>query len=148
MERTFDGVSKLGNLVTDLIDMAYPDHDFVLLNEGGFRSIWLPGVLQYQHFYNMFPFSNRLISFEMTGHELIKTLEILQSGKKGFYPTKKLKQHIRVNKDGSRELINATFIDGCQIEPGKSYRGVSLYFFIDGGDDFQYVKDNIYTLRK
>jgi hypothetical protein len=53
----------LGNLVTDLVDMACPGHDFVLLNEGGFRAIWFPGVLQFQHFYNMFPFSNQIISF-------------------------------------------------------------------------------------
>lgn len=61
----------LGNLITDLMDLAYPDHDFILMNSGGFRTTWFPGVLQFQHFYNMFPFPNRLVSFEMTGYELI-----------------------------------------------------------------------------
>ena len=53
LERKFDCESKLGNLITNLIDMAFPDNDFVLLNEGGFRTVWFPGILQYQHFYNM-----------------------------------------------------------------------------------------------
>ena len=67
LERTFEGESRLGNLVTDLLSAACPAHDFVLLNEGGFRSVWYPGVLQFQHFYNMFPFTNYLVSFDITG---------------------------------------------------------------------------------
>lgn len=32
LERKFDRESPLGNLVTDLVDLACPGHDFVLLN--------------------------------------------------------------------------------------------------------------------
>jgi 2',3'-cyclic-nucleotide 2'-phosphodiesterase (5'-nucleotidase family) len=138
----------LGNLITDLIDMAFPDNDFVLINEGGFRTVWFPGVLQYQHFYNMFPFTNRLISFEMSGHELVETLKVLQSGRKSFYPTKKLRQHVRIFSNGTRQLTKVAFSDGSEIELGRNYRGISIDFLLKGGDDFSKVVGSIYTLRK
>lgn len=84
----------------------------------------------------------------MTGHELIKTLQILQAGKKSFYPTKNLKQKVRVYPNGTREVINVTFYDGTPIEESKTYRGVSLDFLLSGGDDFQNVMGKIYSLRK
>ena len=130
LERTFEGESRLGNLVTDLLSAACPAHDFVLLNEGGFRSVWYPGVLQFQHFYNMFPFLNTVLSFEITGAELLKTLEILQAGKKSFYPTKNLKQRVTVYGNGTRQLTSATFADGTPFEDNRTYRGVSMNFLL------------------
>lgn len=35
---------------------ATPGTDFALINTGAFRTEWTPGAIQYQHFYNMFPF--------------------------------------------------------------------------------------------
>ncbi len=96
----------------------------------------------------MFPFNNDLISFEMTGFELIKTLQVLQAGKKAYYPTKNLKQRVRVYPNGTKELASVTFYDGTPIEESKTYRGVSLDFLMSGGDDFQNVIGKIYSLRK
>lgn len=58
-----DREGMLNNLVTDLMDLAYPDNDFVLFNTGGMRSVWYPGEIQVRHFYNMFPFPNNLAYF-------------------------------------------------------------------------------------
>jgi 5'-nucleotidase len=146
LERDFEGESRLGNLATDLMDMAFPGHDLVLTNEGGFRTIWTPGVLQYQHFYNMFPFPNQVVAFDITGAELLKTLEVLQTGKKAYYPTKHLRQHVTLLSDGSRRLGEVTFADGRPIELEKTYRGLSLDFLIAGGDDFAHVR-KFYTPR-
>lgn len=41
--------------------------DFALINSGGFRAEWMPGLIQYKHFYNMFPFDNDIQVFELTG---------------------------------------------------------------------------------
>lgn len=94
---------------------AVPDVHVVIANSGGFRSIWIPGVIQFQHFYNMFPFSNTLVSFEMTGKELLDTLEIIQSGAKAFYPTKGLKQKVGLSILGTKKLMEAKFYDGKVI---------------------------------
>ena len=43
LEPIRDREGMLNNLVTDLMDQAYTDNDFVLFNTGGMRSIWYPG---------------------------------------------------------------------------------------------------------
>lgn len=67
MERIYNYENDLGNLITNLMHAVVPNADFVITNAGGFRSVWIPGIIQYQHFYNMFPFSNTINSFDMTG---------------------------------------------------------------------------------
>jgi 2',3'-cyclic-nucleotide 2'-phosphodiesterase (5'-nucleotidase family) len=60
--------TELGNLVADLYFKAGQGNvDFSLVNPGSFRTTWNPGMLQYQHFYNMFPFENKLETFVVTG---------------------------------------------------------------------------------
>lgn len=73
---------------------------------------------------------------------------MIQRGKKGFYPTKKIKQWIYQYSNGTRKFCRALFSDGCEIELGKPYRGLSIDFLMNGGDDFKSVIGNIYTLRK
>ncbi len=92
-----------------------PGNDFVITNPGSFRTTWTPGILQFQHFYNMFPFSNTLNSFEMTGKELIDTLTILQSGSKGFYQTYGLSQVVSLSASGVRKFISAKLYNGTEI---------------------------------
>lgn len=122
------------------MNSACPGNDFVITNAGGFRTTWFPGIIQYQHFYNMFPFANTLVSFEISGKELIDVLTIVQSGKDGFYPTYGLKQTVSLAGNGTRRFIKATFSDGSEIEPTKNYKGLSLKFLMDGGDDFKDIK--------
>ena len=59
---------------------ALPNADFVVINPGGLRTEWYPGVVQYRHYYNMFPFINSLVSFDITGAELIAMLTAIQGG--------------------------------------------------------------------
>ena len=68
--------------MTNMMKAAVPSCDVVILNAGGFRTTWIPGVIQFQHFYAMFPFANTVNSFDMTGKELLDTLNIIQSGPK------------------------------------------------------------------
>lgn len=108
------------------MNAAVPGCDAVIINSGGFRTTWVPGVLQYQHFYNMFPFINTIISFEMSGQELLDTLNILQSGAKGFYPTYGLSQVVSLSSSGVKKLISAKFYNGTEINPQQNYRIVSI----------------------
>lgn len=147
LTRVYREESELANLITDLIEAALPC-DFVIVNSGGFRSTWLPGVLQFQHFYNMFPFSNQLVSFEMNGYELIETLKVLQAGRKGFYPVRGLKQIVSLSLNGTARFVSATWANGQPIDLARNYRGVTINFLLEGGDDFKDVMGKVYTLRK
>jgi 2',3'-cyclic-nucleotide 2'-phosphodiesterase (5'-nucleotidase family) len=46
---------------------AVPTAEFVIINPGLLRTEWFPGFIQEQHFYNMFPFGNKLVSIDITG---------------------------------------------------------------------------------
>lgn len=76
---------ELANLINDLIHKNFTFADFTVLNMGGFRTTWIPGIILEQHLYNMFPFDNVFKSFNISGAELWKTLEIIQSGDAGLY---------------------------------------------------------------
>ena len=67
LEISFKKENELANIMTTVTHNAIPSVDFVILNPGGFRTSWVPGVIQYQHFYNMFPFDNILYSFDILG---------------------------------------------------------------------------------
>lgn len=57
----------MANLVNNLIHGNFSFADFSVLNMGGFRTSWLPGVILEQHLYNMFPFDNVFMSFSISG---------------------------------------------------------------------------------
>ena len=58
---------ELSNLITSLMHDAVLSADFVIINPGGLRTQWYPGYIQEQNFYNMFPFDNYLVSFDILG---------------------------------------------------------------------------------
>lgn len=74
---------------------AVPGADVALLNTGGFRSTWIPGVIQYQHFYNMFPFNSLVQTFVLNGTELKQMFRILQAGPNGFYTAGNLQMEVQ-----------------------------------------------------
>ena len=84
----------------------------------------------------------------MTGQELIDTLNVLQSGAKGFYPTYGLSQVVSLSSSGVRKLISAKFYNGTEIVLTENYRVMSLNFLTQGGDDFKDVIGKVYTVRK
>lgn len=126
---------------------AVPSADFVIINPGGLRTEWYPGFIQEQHFYNMFPFQNYLQTFDIMGSELLKLLEVVQAGPLGFYHTAGLQLTVTANGGSSHKLINAAWINGEPIIPDRQYRGMSIDFLLQGGDDFKDAMGKVYTLR-
>jgi 2',3'-cyclic-nucleotide 2'-phosphodiesterase (5'-nucleotidase family) len=126
---------------------AVPEADFVIINPGGLRTQWYPGVIQYQHLYNMFPFTNYLISFDITGAELMQMLAVVQAGPLGFYPMFGVTQVVGIDRQNNHRFISATLADGSPIDPEKTYRGLTIDFLINGGDDFNQVINKTYTPR-
>ncbi len=127
---------------------AMPSLDFVIVNPGGFRTSWVPGILQYQHFYNMFPFENMLMSFDILGKELLDMLVLIQNGDKGFYHTWGIQQVVTFNTTNNKTgFVSAKWINGSTIEQDVVYRGVTSDFLLNGGDDFSKVIGKVYRPR-
>jgi 2',3'-cyclic-nucleotide 2'-phosphodiesterase (5'-nucleotidase family) len=95
----------------------------------------------------MFPFTNYLVTFDILGSELLEMLKIVQAGPLGFYHTSGLRLTVAANGGVNHRLINATMYDGSPIIRDRMYRGMSIDFLLQGGDDFKDVMGKTYTLR-
>ena len=111
------------------------------------RSTWFPGYIQYQHFFAMFPFNNEMVSFDMTGEEMINVFKEVQYGVRGIFATKGLKETIRIHANGTKQYLNITLYNGTAIDPKRTYRGISLKYLMLGRGHFVSAKSKIYTLR-
>ena len=135
----------LGDITTDVIKEV-GNADVAILNEGALRTFWMTGPITREYIYNMFPFNNIIVTVEMTGEELKKTLHIIQSGKKSFYPTSGVCQNVTTLP--TKSLINVKFYNNVEIDDKKTYVVATIDFLLKGkgGDDFVEVL-NWYTLR-
>lgn len=125
----------LGNIAADALK-AKTNSDFSVLNFGALRSTWFPGNIKVEHLWNMFPFDNFIVSFEMTGAEVKRMLKVLQGGKKGLYSTAGVTQKVYTNP---HELIEVKMFDGSEIVDAKTYKVATVDFLLGGGDDFKDV---------
>ena len=139
--------NELSNLVTSLMIESVPSADFVIINSGGLRTVWYPGYILEQNFYNMFPFDNYLISFDILGSELIAMQTVIQAGALGFYPSAGLRVTVSEKGRSDHKFVNATLYNGDPIVLDKMYRGLSIDFLLQGGDDFKGVINKVYTVR-
>ncbi|RKQ33240.1 5'-nucleotidase C-terminal domain-containing protein [Oceanobacillus halophilus] len=63
----------LGNLIADGMNWAM-DSDFAMTNGGGIRDILLAGPITWGELYNILPFGNTLMKYEITGADLYPIL--------------------------------------------------------------------------
>ena len=133
--------TSLGNLYCDIVKRL-TNADISVLNAGGFRNSWNPGIISIANIYGMSPFENRVVSFEMTGKEVKMMLKEIQGGRYSFYPTSGLK--LVVSKKPKKSLISAKLYDGVYerdiIENQVYVVGTVDFNLPFGGDDFRAVK--------
>ena len=141
LQHTKHGESALGNLMTNIMK-AITKSDISIMNSGGFRTIWSEGKISFADIYNMFPFNNYIVSFEMTGLEIKRMLKIIQKGTFSFYATSGDKETVLITQ-GKKNLIDIILFDGMyekEIINDKNYTVSTIdYCIIDGGDDFSDV---------
>ena len=134
--------SEMGNFVADAIRNNC-NSDVVVLNHGTMRVNWQQGVFSVYDLYETIPFEDKIVSFEVTGEELISIIHTLQEGYLGFYITSGLKQNVC---SSPHSLINVTLEHGIEIDKDKTYKVGTVKFMLMGGDDFTKVL-NYYVPR-
>ena len=135
MEITKKTESSLGNFVSDAMQHA-TKADLVILNRGVIRRNWDQGELTYNVLFETIPIDNYVVTFEMTGHEFVETMRIIQKGFMGYYSTTGVQQMIC--KD-SRKIIDIRFINQTDIDLDRVYTIATTNFMVYGGDDFHEV---------
>jgi 2',3'-cyclic-nucleotide 2'-phosphodiesterase (5'-nucleotidase family) len=136
------GAGSLGNLVTDAIraeasrKLGKPIV-LAVTNSGGLRkNVIAEGDLRLRDIFELLPFENALVAFDLTGAQLLDLLRVVvsrrhaQSGARIKY---------RINSDKQQELESARLlIDGVEkeIDPAATYTVISIDYLLNvtGGD--------------
>ncbi len=144
-----DAESIFGNLIVTMIQKV-TNSDLSIINSGGFRTEWAEGNISMENIESMFPFSNNIVSFQMTGKEIKKMFSIIQTGYYAYYLTSGVNQIILdygdYKKIGSIKLYDGVYEK--EIENDKNYTiGTYDFLILYGGDDFKKIL-NWYTIKE
>ena len=140
------GGGSLGNFVTDGIrteasgKLGKP----ILLavtNSGGMRkSIIAEGKLTFRDVFELLPFENALVAFDLTGEQVLDLLRVVTSHRDA---QSGMRIKYRVNSDKQLELENAKFlVDGVEkeIDPAAVYTVISIDYLLNvTGSDYAAV---------
>ena len=136
------GAGSLGNFVSDGIraeasgKLGRP----ILLavtNSGGLRkSVIAEGKLTYRDVFELLPFENALVAFDLTGQQVLDLLHVVVSNRDA---QSGMRIKYRVNTDKQLELESAKFlVDGVEkeIDPAAVYTVISIDYLLNvtGGD--------------
>lgn len=115
---TNDGDHGLGNLLADAMNWSM-ESDFAMMNGGGIRDSLLAGEVTWGNLYNIQPFGNTLMTFEVTGADLYPIINEQLSPIYGpDYSIAGL--HYIWNKE-LNEVVTITFPDGTPIDEDAVY---------------------------
>ena len=147
---TFEGFDKikvdksgdciLCNTYLDAI-VGIKNVDFAIINRGIFPEELVPSTLTRRDFYNQMPYLDKICTVEVTGEELKKIVGTVQSVGKAFYPSSNLKQTIKMDEHGNKEVTDIEiYINGIPtpIEDDKIYKMASSMYVLSetSGEDF------------
>ncbi|WP_372644835.1 5'-nucleotidase C-terminal domain-containing protein, partial [Ancylomarina sp.] len=115
----FSNKDELGSLMTDAINWKL-ETDIAFQNSGGIRS-WLPlGDIKVKHVYELDPFNNEVILFEMTCDEI---RSLINSGGNGDLKVAGIQYRYM-----SQDDIQLENYDGSPIDETRTYQvGISSY---------------------
>lgn len=155
-----DQETNLADFVTDAIywqvDQASAAPDAVVLNAGAVRKSIKAGEIQRLDIYNVFPFNNQLCTIEVTGAELLETLEAAtQSSPEpatAFPQVSQIKYTLDTTvpyKRGERypgttyyapaapgSRVTITEVGGKAFDPEATYTIATIDFVASGGDTY------------
>ncbi|TKX85227.1 bifunctional metallophosphatase/5'-nucleotidase, partial [Halorubrum sp. SS5] len=135
-----------GNLITDAMRERV-DADAAITNAGGIRSdsVYGPGEITGGDIFNTLPFPNTVISLELTGEELVETLEsqvVTLESETGQNFGEEISQQTSglrfewVPHDDADELIRDVYVDGEPLDPEETYEVAVNSFIANGGSGY------------
>ncbi len=115
--------------------------DFAIINRGIFPEELVPSTMTREDFYNQMPYLDKICTVNVTGAELKKIVGTVQTVGKNYYPSSNLKQGLKVDKDGTKKIVNIElYVNGKpqEIEDDKIYKMASSMYVLSetSGEDF------------
>jgi 2',3'-cyclic-nucleotide 2'-phosphodiesterase (5'-nucleotidase family) len=143
---TRTGEAAIGNLIADAM-RASAKADVALMNGGGIRGekVYPPGaMLTRRDVLAELPFSNRVVTIELSGRDLKRALENALSAlpdANGRFPQVS-GMTVEANRNrpaGSR--VTAIKVGGVPLDDNKTYRVATNDYLSRGGDDYTMFRD-------
>ena len=126
----------LGNLVTDaLLDYGRQQgwkSDVAFYNMAGVRASLPAGDISYGQLYQVLPFTNVVVSVDLTGAQLRAVFEAASGTAGRLHVAGAIHTYRFANPAGQR-LISAV-VGGAPIDPARVYRVVTIDYLLTGGD--------------
>ena len=135
-----------GNLMADIIlAQAEPifkartkkSIDFVLVNNGGIRSLISKGKVSARTAYQVMPFENTIVVVELSGKSVMELVDYVIKSKIA-HPISGIQ--IVLNKNGNLKEIN---INGKPFQRDRNYYVATSNYLVSGGDNMLFFKDGI-----
>jgi 2',3'-cyclic-nucleotide 2'-phosphodiesterase (5'-nucleotidase family) len=136
----------LTNFIND-VGRIVTNSDICFYNLGGIRSTWYKGPINEIDLFRMLPFNNTWVRFEMTGEEILKTIQTFD-----YYniaPSSGMLQMFKI-KNERNILKNILIFDGFEEKPlelHKTYKICTNDFLANGGSRMEYVRKWYKELR-
>ena len=135
------GETTLGSVIADA-QRAAAKADIGLMNPGGVRQdLAEAGPLKWGTVFGVQPFANRVMSIELTGAQVLATLE-QQFSEAGaiMLQVSGITVHVDATKPVGHRIVSVTMADGSKLDPAKTYTVAANSFLADGGDGFTTLK--------
>ncbi len=137
LTRAYGESSSLGNLAADaLLLAAGKNTQLALTNSGGIRSEIPAGAISMGAIISAFPFSNELVTMDLTGKQLRSLMEHGAGLSNGVLQVSK---GLEMKYDSSKPVgqrVTALTLNGSPIEDATIYHVATNSFLADGGDGF------------
>lgn len=131
----------LGNFISDIVldNFTNLGIDFIFLNSGSIRSPLEKGDVSLGDMYEIHPFDNTAVYFEISG-KVLKDIFALSIGRNygegGFV---QLSKGIKISVDNG--TISSIIINGKPIEDNKIYKTITSDWLYNGGDAYTMIEE-------
>ena len=127
--RSRNGESNVGNWQTDVM-RGFAGTDIAFQNSGGIRKNIFAGKITLRDMWELNPFANYFITFELTGNELKKILERNSSGSGEFLQISGVKYKWNPNKPTGQRVFNI-MVNAKPLIESKTYSVCTNNFLIE-----------------
>lgn len=140
LQRRRSGEFALGNLVVDAMLASEMDDgrpaEIAMHNNGGIRADLPKGPISYGQLYAVLPFENQLMTMDLTGAQVLRTLEHSVAERAGNMLVAGMAFSFSMSEPVGQRILEAT-VGGEPLDPERIYRVVTIDYLASGGDGQQ-----------